>query len=79
MNEHLIITVWDLFREYIPEKTRELAANQYVDFLLTHEVELDILQSLAGYDPHLDDAIKAVADEEDEEDDFEDDEDDEDY
>jgi len=78
MNEHLIITVWDLFREYIPEKTRELAANQYVDFLLNHEVELDVLQSIAGCDPHLDDAIKAVADEDDE-DDYEDEEEDEEY
>ena len=77
MNEHLIITVWDLFREYIPEKTRELAANQYVDFLLNHEVELEILQSLAGCDPHLDDAIKAVAEDEDEDEEDEEDEDEE--
>ena len=64
MDEHLIITVWDIFREYIPEKNREMAANQYVDFLLGHDIEPDTLASFMGYDPHLDDAIKTVVEEE---------------
>ena len=64
MDENLIMTVWDLFREYIPEKNREMAANQYLDFLLGHDISVDDLQSYTGYDPHLDDAIKAVTDDE---------------
>ena len=78
MEENLIMTVWDLFREYIPEKNREMAANQYVDFLLGNDVDVETLQSYTGYDPHLDDAIKAVTDEEesyDDEDSYEEDED----
>jgi hypothetical protein len=62
MDEHLIMTVWDMFREYIPEKNREMAANQYVDFLLGNDIDADTLQSYTGYDPHLDDAIRAVTD-----------------
>jgi hypothetical protein len=62
MDENLIMTVWDMFREYIPEKNREMAANQYVDFLLGNDIDADTLQSYTGYDPHLDDAIKAVTD-----------------
>jgi len=69
MDENLIMTVWDMFREYIPEKNREMAANQYVDFLLGNDIDVDTLQSYTGYDPHLDDAIKAVTDDESEEDD----------
>jgi hypothetical protein len=80
MDETLIMTVWDMFREYIPEKNREMAANQYVDFLLGNDVDVATLQSYTGYDPHLDDAIKAVTDEESEEDDgYGYDEEDEDY
>lgn len=64
MEEHLIMTVWDMFREYIPEKNREMAANQYVDFLLGNDVSVETLNSYTGYDPHLDDAIKSVTEEE---------------
>ena len=55
--------VWDTFREYIPDKNKEMAANQYVDFLLGKDVDTSVLEGLMGYDPHLDDAIKAVIDE----------------
>jgi DUF1680 family protein len=65
--------VWDTFREYIPDKNKELAAHQYVDFLLGKDVEIAALEALMGYDPHLDIAVKAVVDEEKE---FEDEEDD---
>ena len=79
MDENLIMTVWDMFREYIPEKNREMAANQYVDFLLGNDIDVDTLQSYTGYDPHLDDAIKAVTDEESEDDDDNYNDEDEDY
>jgi hypothetical protein len=64
MDETLIMEMWDLFREYIPEKNREMAANQYVDFLLGKDISVEDLSAYTGYDPHLDDAIKAVTDEE---------------
>ena len=82
MDENLIITVWDIFREYIPEKNKEIAANQYVDFLLGKDIEVSELEGLMGYDPYLDDAIKTVLQEEKEFEDAEDDdyyEEDEDY
>jgi hypothetical protein len=75
MEEHLIMTVWDLFREYIPEKNREMAANQYVDFLLGNDFDVETLQAFTGYDNHLDDAIKAATAEEngDEDDEYDED------
>jgi len=73
MDEALIMEMWDLFREYIPEKNREMAANQYVDFLLGKDIAVEDLSVYTGYDPHLDDAIKAVTDEEES---FEDEDDD---
>ena len=82
MEESLIMEVWDIFREYIPEKNKEIAANQYVDFLLGKDIEVSELEGLMGYDPYLDDAIKTVLQEEKEFEDAEDDdyyEEDEDY
>jgi hypothetical protein len=82
MEESLIIEVWDTFKEYIPDKNKELAAHQYVDYLLGKDIEVGVLESFMSYDPHLDIAIKAVVDEEKEFDDEESDgysEEDEDY
>jgi len=71
MEEDLIIEVWDTFREYVSDKNKEVAANQYVDFLVGKDVELSVLESLMGYDPYLDNAIQLVVDEnKDEEDDI---------
>jgi DUF1680 family protein len=63
MEEALIMEVWDTFREYIPEKNKDTAAAQYIDFLLGKDVEIAVIEGLSGYDPHLDDAIKNVVDE----------------
>jgi hypothetical protein len=82
MEESLIIEVWDTFKEYIPDKNKELAAHQYVDYLLGKDIEVGVLESFMSYDPYLDIAIKAVVDEEKEFDDEENDgyyEEDEDY
>lgn len=74
MDESLIMEIWDTFREYIPEKNKEIAANQYVDFLLGKDVEISVLEGFVGYDTYLDDAIRNVVDEanslEDDSDDF---------
>jgi len=63
MDESLIMEIWDTFREYIPEKNKDTAANQYVDFLLGKDIEVNVLEGFVGYDPHLDDAIRTVVDE----------------
>jgi hypothetical protein len=75
MEEDLIIEVWDIFREYVSDKNKETAANHYVDFLVGKDVELSVLEGLMGYDPHLDDAIQLVIDENKDEDDDIDEED----
>jgi hypothetical protein len=63
MEEQLIIDVWDTFKDYIPEKNRETAANHFVDFLTGIDVEIATFESLMGYDPHLDSAIELVLEE----------------
>lgn len=60
MEEDLIISMWDVFKEYIPEKNREIAANHYVDFLIGRDVDSATLEGLIGYDTHLDQAIETV-------------------
>jgi len=63
MDESLIMELWDIFREYIPDKNKEVAANQYVDYLLGKDIEPSTLEGYMGFDPYLDDAIKLVVDE----------------
>ena len=74
MDESLIVELWDIFKEYIPEKNKDMAAAQYVDFLLGKDIDAGDLEGYLGYDAHLDDAIRNVIDEEegyeDEEDDY---------
>lgn len=57
MEEGIIIGVWDVFKEYIPEKNKETAANHFIDFLIGNDIEQTVLESLSGYDQYLDDAI----------------------
>lgn len=70
MEEDLIIEVWDVFKEYISDKNKEVAANQFVDFLLGKDVELSVLEGLMGYDTHLDNAIELVLEEQEVDDDI---------
>ena len=63
MEEDLIIGVWDTFKDYVPEKNRETAANHFVDFLIGQDVELSVLEAVMGYDPHLDAAIQIIVEE----------------
>ena len=60
MDEALIMEIWDTFKEYISDKNKDMAAAQYVDYLLGKEIETSVLEALVGYDSHLDDAIKQV-------------------
>lgn len=63
MDESLIIEIWDTFKEYIPEKNKEIAANQFVDFLLGKEVDIETFESLQGFDSYLDEAIDIILEE----------------
>jgi len=63
MEEDLIIGVWDTFKDYVPEKNRETAATHFVDFLIAQDVELSVLESVMGFDSHLDSAIQLIVDE----------------
>ena len=63
MEEDMIMEVWDTFKEYIPDKNKETAAHQYVDYLLGKDIETGVLESFMGFDSYLDVAIKAVVDE----------------
>jgi len=60
MDESLIMEIWDTFREYIPDKNKDTAAAQYIDFVLGKDVETAVIEGLVGYDSYLDDAIKNV-------------------
>lgn len=84
MEEQQIIDIWDTFKDYITEKSRDTAASHYVDFLLSQDIDIDVIESLKGYDAHLDQAIDLVLEDEQEKQDYEDEdydneEDDEDY
>ena len=64
MESNLIIELWDTFESYIPEKNKDVAAAQYVDFLLNDGIDISDFEEFLGYDPHLDAAIQTVMTEE---------------
>jgi len=68
MEEDLIIEIWDVFKEYISDKNKEVAANHFVDMLIGKDVDTGVLKALQGYDSYLDDAIKLALEDEIEED-----------
>ena len=68
MEESQIIEIWDVFKDYIPEKNRQVAAAHYVDYLIGKDTENSTLEGLVGYDPNLDSAIEEVIEPEEEED-----------
>lgn len=74
MEEDLIIEIWDIFKEYIPDKNKETAANHFVDMLIGKDVETSVLKGVLGYDAHLDDAINlALADDPEEDESYDED------
>jgi hypothetical protein len=77
-----IIELWDTFKDYVPEKSKNDAASHFVDFLVGHDVSKGTLEDLMGNDPFLDRAIDFVLEEADEDIDNDDEDfdyDDEDY
>ena len=61
MEENQIVELWDLFVEFIPEKSRFQAAVQFIEYLLVDQFDINDLQSIAGNDGYLDDAIDEAA------------------
>lgn len=57
MDESLMIEVWDTFKDYISEKNRESAANQFITFLDSKEYDVE---EMYGFDANLDAAIDQV-------------------
>jgi len=74
MEEQQIIDIWDTFKDYIPEKLRDTAASQFVDFLIGQDIETDTLEGMKGYDSHLDQAIDLVIEDNNDEENFDEDE-----
>ena len=64
MEEQQIIDIWEMFKDYIVEKNRDTAAHQYIEFLVSQDVDFEIIEGLKGYDVHLDNAIELVLDQE---------------
>lgn len=68
MDEHVIVDLWNLFLEYIPERSRNSAANEYIEVLLENGVKEDTLLDLTGIDKYLNAAILyTIAEDEDDE------------
>ena len=73
MDDQLIIEIWETFKDFIPEKNRDTAAIQFVDFLQSRDIDDDTLNSLLGYDPSLDNALELLENEEEQEDELDED------
>jgi hypothetical protein len=78
MKEDLIADLWNVVVEHLPEKHKKDVAADFVNTLMDYGVKESTLEGLLGIDPHLDDAITYVIDDEEiesEESDYYDDED----
>ncbi len=73
LNETQIGDIWLLFSDFIDKKQMEAVAERYVDLLADHGVSDKVMQSAAGVDPILDQAIDYYMDEDDAGDDEDDD------
>lgn len=60
MEEQLIFDIWETFRDHISKENRSAAADQFVDFLVSQDVDAKAFEGLLGYDPSLDESINAV-------------------
>ena len=65
LNETQIGDIWLLFSDFIDKKQMEAVAERYVDLLADHGVSDKVMQSAAGVDPILDQAIDYYMDEDD--------------
>lgn len=72
MTDDLIADIWTVLVEQIPEKSRNGAANEYVNTLLDHDVSEALLRDLLGVDTYLDVAIHYATDLDDEDEDLDD-------
>ena len=63
IDDSFIVEIWDIFKEYVPEKNRETAATQFVEFLQDAGVKDSVLESVLGYDQYLDSAIELIINE----------------
>ena len=78
MKEDLIADLWNVVVEHLPEKHKKDVAADFVNTLMDYGVKESTLEGLLGIDPHLDDAVTYVIDDEEiesEESDYYDDED----
>lgn len=63
----VILDLWELIVEYIPNGKREDVANKFVKIFADAGVEDADFESVKGEDPHLDTAIDNIKEESDEE------------
>ncbi len=61
-----ITELWELFQGSIQPKDRASIARDYIDWLLANDVPQETIEAIAGYDPHLDDAITVALEDNDE-------------
>ena len=58
MKEEMIVDLWTLVIEHIPEKSRSDVAADFVNTLLDYGIKESTLQGLMGVDGYLDEAIE---------------------
>ena len=65
MTTDLIADLWTSVLLYVDETSRENLATDFVNALVDHGVKETDIESLMGIDPHLDEAVSYVLDDED--------------
>ena len=72
MNESQIVEIWQLFKEYIDKKNKDVAAERFVDLLADYGIGDDTMTAALGSDTQLDQAINYYLDLDEQDDDYDD-------
>ena len=68
MNKDLLVDLWNLMSDHIPEKEKADVSQEFVTTLLDYNIVESTLKGMVGVDTYLDTAIEYALDEDDEED-----------
>lgn len=62
MNEEQYIEIWLMFKGYLDKQYPDIAAEHFIDLIMDHHNDVELLSEMKGVDMHLDTAIENYVD-----------------
>lgn len=71
MNDELIIEIWSIFKEFVPNKNRKEMAETFLQTLIDYNIDIENMDDLHGQDAYLDKAFEVIFSNEEDEEEYE--------